>query len=84
MLLRELGIRETMFEPQFTGPDRTVFTREVKEKVDPAGILRLVWSFSGFAGPFGMRQDLYEVGQAYAALSDLDQHVKSVHKVRAP
>lgn len=82
MLLRKLGIRETVFEPQLTRPDRTVFTRDVKEKIDPAGTLRLVWSFSGFAGLFGVRQDLYEVGKAYTDLSDLDQHVKSVHKVR--
>lgn len=41
-----------------------------------------MWSFSGFAGPFGVRQDFYEVGKAYADLNDLDQHVKSVHKVR--
>lgn len=29
MLLRELGIREVVFEPQFTGPERTVFPEEL-------------------------------------------------------
>lgn len=67
LLMRELGIREVVFEPQLTGPDRTVF-RGVKGKADPAGILRLVQSFSGFAESVSGAQ-----GKASTDLSDLDQ-----------
>lgn len=38
MLLRELGIREAVFEPQFTGPDTTVFTEELKERLIQQGL----------------------------------------------
>lgn len=44
MVLKELGIREAVLEPQYPRPDRGV-----KEKADSAGTSRLVWSFSDFA-----------------------------------
>lgn len=83
MLLRELRITETLFEPQLTGPDRSVSTEKLKKKLTQHGPPGCHGSFSGFAEPFGVGQNLYEVGKALADLSDLDQHVKSVHKVRA-
>lgn len=33
MLLRELRIRGSVFGPQFIGPDRTVFTEELKKRL---------------------------------------------------
>lgn len=31
VLLRELRIRKAVFEPQFTGPDRIMFTRDQRK-----------------------------------------------------
>lgn len=33
MLLRELGIKEVVFEPHLTGQDRIMFTEELKKKL---------------------------------------------------
>lgn len=52
MLSRALGIRGAVFEPQFTGPDRTMFTEELMT-------LRPMWHFSGFAEPFGGTRSFY-------------------------
>lgn len=43
VLLRELGIRKTVFEPQFTGPERTVFTDKLEKMLtqqEPQGCYR--------------------------------------------
>lgn len=38
MLLRELGIRRAVFGLQFTGPDRTMFTGEIKKRLIQQGL----------------------------------------------
>lgn len=41
--MRELGIRKTVFEPQFTGPERTVFTDKLEKMLtqqEPQGCYR--------------------------------------------
>lgn len=53
MLRREPGIGRTVFESQFTGPDRPVFTEVSREKLIWAGTLRLGRSLNGFAAPLG-------------------------------
>lgn len=53
MLLRELGIKEVVFEPHLTGQDRTMFTEELKKKkTDPAEASMFIWNLSGFTEPF--------------------------------
>lgn len=37
MLLRKLGIREAVFETQFTGPDKIMFTEELKKRLTQQG-----------------------------------------------
>lgn len=74
-----------MFEFQFTGPDRTMFTGEFKKKKKRRQIREgpQGW-FGALAALLGsfLGQDLHKVEEPLADLSDLDQHVKSVCKVR--
>lgn len=74
-LLRELGVREAEFEPQFTGPNRTVFTEELEKRWIQQGpgdwfgaLVSLLRSLVG--------QDVYEVGKGLAEIRDLIQLVK--------
>lgn len=81
VLLRELGVREAECEPQFTEPNRTVFTEELEKRLvqqerrDWRGTLvSLLCSLVG--------QDVYEVEKALAEICDLIQLVKRVCKAR--
>lgn len=79
MLLKELKVRDSVFEPLFTGPDRTIFLEELNKRLihqgPKAGVDLLAVLLGLLVG-----QDLYELGKALADLFYLDQHVKSVHK----
>lgn len=53
MLWRKSGLSGAVFEPQFTGTDRPVFTEVSRKMLIWAVISRLAWSFSGFAASVG-------------------------------
>jgi hypothetical protein len=81
--MKELKLRKALFEPQFIGPDRTMFTEELKNRL-------IQWGPQGWYGasvallsePFeGTR--LYK-GGGTGRLSDLGQHVKCICKVKEP
>lgn len=81
VLLRELGVREAECEPQFTGPNRTVFTEELEKRLIQQGprdwrgaLVSLLCSLVG--------QDVYEVEKALAEICDLIQLIKRVCKAR--
>lgn len=69
-MLRELDGTEMVCDPRFTRPDRTMFTRELKEGNSAAAL--------GQVSPM-MGNDLYEVGRALAHQNILQQHVNWVH-----
>jgi hypothetical protein len=72
-----------VFEPQFTGPDRPVFTKVPRKITDLGRALEAAMELSGFAesgGRVGVEQGVYGAGMALADLSDLDQGVERVHE----
>lgn len=81
MLLRERRIRKAVFESQFTGPDRTVLTKNLKTRLTQRGPQGCNGASATLLSPL-VEKDLYKAEKALLELSDLDQHVKRVHKVR--
>lgn len=74
--LRKLGMRKEVSDAQFTVPDRSVFTRRLRNAL-PIETSRHACSFSAVLSPLA-GQALYEVGRALEDLSEVSQHGVSV------
>lgn len=70
-----------MFEPHFTGPDRTIFADELKKNFISQGPQDWYGALVALLNPL-VWQGLSKVGKALVDLIKLDQHVKRVCKVR--
>lgn len=71
--MKELGIRNSVFEPQFTQSDKTVFTEELKETLIQLGPQGWCGALAALLSPL-VGQDLYR------QVSVTDQQAKSIHK----
>lgn len=59
ILLGGLGIQVAVFEPQFTGPDRTVFTEKLKKRLRQQGPHGCCRASTAWLNPL-VRPGLYE------------------------
>lgn len=69
-------LREAVFDPQFTRPERSMFTGQLKRKLVQQGPWeRKVWRTLVALLSLRLGCDIFKVGKALVDMGDLEQHV---------